>query len=775
MPIWIHNYSQVRDNIDVFRYDTEPAVFPQYVAANPIAYNPNLFTNQESITVNGEQIPITVDFSGCRVGQKKYGDGGSVWCGDANQDGSFEPNEGFIACKESTNAVFPFCNAFWAYAKAGDQASCSLNNISISERIALYKNSGTINPPYTPHQPCESFLANSCVFDSYWADNRGYNPQPFKKIDPRISTNGKYWNNTNLWFSGSWWGDVLVENDGPKYGEPDGYEYAITVGHPITTSPCSTTLTFSYFDKELNEIQYREFECPCNAWGNPPNCISLQEDYHRLWVMKPDQEPIPDHIKRYKVLQGPIRNNHPTYGFHENYTITKVIHKLENGISVGIADRSKPFTFGVDPALIGLGLNYNGNEQLYFQGQGEDGGSVFTVTPEGETIYVGRHENTHGTKFGISNRDTIDASSCSTPDDVFLIAGDELVLNTRCALDIYHPNEISEESTTDIKLNLGNLNNYLSYTNDILGTIEKPKIKTYVFPEFIVNPDVNIENISDVNKKYPLKEVPYLSRESKNTFFENSNNIIFGSKKMLQASELNELQEKFYKNQSLFVEYVKNWITYSKIYGVDSLGFTRTGNSSINPFGFDLNKIIPLNIDMVKINKTAQTEYVITMNAGWYLLNSNLTLLSAGEGLVQYFGRYGNNDFIHLTENQSITINLNNITSFQTNLTTVNIKQNNIINCTNYEELKDNTNGILQVSPCGAQRNLLFFKELKNATYTSQITFNEPPSILSPLPPLPFYGYLEKNLGSNNLLLYTKTTGQGLSFYFANDVPIEFT
>ena len=43
--------------------------------------------------------------------------------------------------------------------------------------------------------------------------------------------------------------------------------------------------------------------------------------------------------------------------------------------------------------------------------------------------------------------------------------------------------------------------------------------------------------------------------ESINNIFENSNIVAFNEQKMLQAAELNELQEKFYKNQSLTIQF----------------------------------------------------------------------------------------------------------------------------------------------------------------------------------------------------------------------------
>jgi hypothetical protein len=52
---------------------------------------------------------------------------------------------------------------------------------------------------------------------------------------------------------------------------------------------------------------------------------------------------------------------------------------------------------------------------------------------------------------------------------------------------------------------------------------------------------------------------------------------------MLQAAELNELQEKFYKNQSLLVKYYNNWLTKQNIESkvTDLIGFSDKINLEI--------------------------------------------------------------------------------------------------------------------------------------------------------------------------------------------------
>jgi hypothetical protein len=84
----------------------------------------------------------------------------------------------------------------------------------------------------------------------------------------------------------------------------------------------------------------------------------------------------------------------------------------------------------------------------------------------------------------------------------------------------------------------------------------------------------------------------------------------------LQSTELNELQERFYLNQTLDNNFLANWLIFSEDYS----SITGTTDPYIGPFN---QKIIPLNPNQIQASLTDSIE--ITMKSGWYKLTEHHT------------------------------------------------------------------------------------------------------------------------------------------------------
>lgn len=714
MAIWIHDRlnPQVSSKCELYLYSREPTVYPTYTDAPIIGYNPNVYTNFEKVTVDGEVKNVKVDFSGVTITNKRLGDGSLVNC---------QIPGGCI------NDPWPRCDAFFAYTTAGDQVSCQSGGCGTLDCFTA------------------GFFVNPATGELRY---------PYKIIDPRIEENAKYWNNVNLWYNGSYTGNVLVKNNGPSY-ENGGYEYLLTVGHPITTSPCLGPAYFQFLDPETNNIIGRFFECPCVAFGSSTPeyagnqqwtggwsgfiCVGndgvLTNDNYRLWVMSPGQEPIPNSIKRYKILKGLIPSGFPTYGWHNNHNITKTI--IQNFVNK--PDRSLPFSYGFGQFTLSntqFGLDF-----IYF-GQGDDGAGTFTVNPEGETIFMGWNGNVHGYFDSYNVNQTIDGpGKCNGNLFYKDEETDRIEVNTWCLPAIYHPEEIfsnyPENDPCILKgairgpIGFGaELNNALDVLNQRLLELNKPQLVTYQFLNtlFDTQDEINLPPISDNTEKFPLKEYPYLSRESKNSFYENTNLVNFEQRKMLQASELNELQEKFYRKQKLFVEFTRNWLSkkYLTASNEDGLGFNpvtsfmRKTNRNILPPFTKVNLIIPFSEDSYEIIFQEQN-YYIKLKPNWYTLFSqyrmgDLDPLTASGYLIN--SQYTKNiDFVKIKEEIlvpiSVDVPINTSITATSEIPTISVSGNilidvfNLVDCSDYSDLKDNSGGSSLNSPCGAKRNLL--------------------------------------------------------------------
>jgi hypothetical protein len=91
----------------------------------------------------------------------------------------------------------------------------------------------------------------------------------------------------------------------------------------------------------------------------------------------------------------------------------------------------------------------------------------------------------------------------------------------------------------------------------------------------------------------------------------------------LQSSELNELQERFYLNQTLDNNLISNWLIFTDDYS------NITGSTFDNYLGIPSSGILPLNPNLVEINESS-SDLVIKINPGWYRINdfktSNISL-----------------------------------------------------------------------------------------------------------------------------------------------------
>lgn len=86
----------------------------------------------------------------------------------------------------------------------------------------------------------------------------------------------------------------------------------------------------------------------------------------------------------------------------------------------------------------------------------------------------------------------------------------------------------------------------------------------------------------------------------------------------LQTSELNEIQERFYLDQTLNSFLIGNWLIYSSDYSYV------TGSTMDTYDGLSVNGIIPSNPNQIEIYYDNEN-IIVNMNSGWYRINHTLT------------------------------------------------------------------------------------------------------------------------------------------------------
>jgi hypothetical protein len=775
---WFEPYNQSDNIVDIYTYSQDAQVYPTFVAPYPTGLNLSNYTRNQTVIINGVGVTYSVDFSGVTNTPKLLGSDGGMYC---------DNNRCKIDCPN-----WPYCKAFFLYSSPG----CQLLN-----------------------DGCVCLTNDNLTTVLVSAAPDGGIRYPSRLINPMDSSKARYWNNPNLWYNVFANGYVLIKNDGPAPGELGSEEYVITTGHPLTTSPCSDLYgerSFSFSDTINNTTITRRFVCPCVAWDLPhgvfqnggwngdmcgtssidPLSLGFTNDGYRLWVMKAGQAPIPDSITRYKVLLGSLPNNQmsettgwPVYDLDSHMRVSKYLtYKKTNG----------PFGFVPDRTENVSTFSYAGIANFYvstFSGQGDDGHPSFTITQDQnpETIFIGWNRLTTRTRS--KNIPTI----CGSVNSLEAAAryynindGRNIVVNQECDPGVFNPTLIDgyiegEFSTDPAEVingkYFGNAARDVLYnlTQPLLTLYGKPNIVFYQFPGEMYTPDVPfLGNITESNTKYPLRNSPYLSRESINNIFENSNIVAFNEQKMLQAAELNELQEKFYKNQSLSIQFYNNWFTKNNLTqnATDILGISGI-NFKLNPilrvYSPGANTTTPLNPFSITIFKSPENIYTITIHKDYYRLVSNFAGIkfdvlfgTAPDGKINH-----NVDYVNILIDQITTIDLNDMTEEEICFINVRIDYGNIITCNDYLELKDNS-GDTTNAPCGASRNFLRLAAAdpiistlilkNNVGFGGDITANN----LSPV-----NNQAGEIYPATYLLAYAKKENGVITFYHSNGIKIQ--
>ena len=418
---WFEPYNQSANIVDIYTYSEPAQVYPNWVIPYPTGLNLSNYTRNQTVKIDGDDVNYSVDFSGVTNTPKYLGSNGGMYC---------DNDQCKVGCPD-----WPYCKAFFLYASPG----CQLLN-----------------------DGCVCLTDTNIVTVLQGAAPDGVIRYPSRLITDK----GRYWNNPNLWYNVFVNGYVLIKNDGPAPGELGSEEYVITVGHPITTSPCSDLYgerQFSFSDTINNTTVTRKFVCPCVAWNlphgvhnagladgdacgtatNDPLSLGFSSDSYRLWVMKADQAPIPNSIKRYKVLVGSLPTNQmsettgwPVYDLDSHMRVSKYLtYKKTNGQFGFVPDRTEnvsTFSYG------GINSSYVSD----FQGQGDDGHPSFTVTQDQnpETIFIGW--NGVNTKVRSKNIPTVcgPVNSLEAAERYYYIDDSQnVVINQECDPGVFNP------------------------------------------------------------------------------------------------------------------------------------------------------------------------------------------------------------------------------------------------------------------------------------------------------------------------------------------------
>jgi hypothetical protein len=773
---WLEPYDSNRQTlVDIYNYAGHHHQYPEFAQFPISEVNTLAFFRNETIVVNNQSINYSVNFSGATVSFGKWhGDNGGIWCGSA--------------CR-ANNRPWPFCKAWWLYCAVGSQSVAGQNgcaDMTPQNSLEIFETAPDGGLHY-PTRLIDPFGAGMPI-----ADPDGDNP----------IQNYRYWNNSNLWFNAFNNGMVLIKNTGPAY-EDGGEEYLLSVGHPITAQPCERDQSFSFFDSDTEQTITRIFQCPCVAWELPvsgflcaPPNGTLTQDGYRLWIMKKGQQPIPSSILRHKVLLGTLPTNimdinkgWPVYDVDCHMRVSKyLVFKKSNGNISAVPDRSLGRTEMI---------SYGGfNQNLWhspFAGQGDDGHPSFTITQSSnpETIFMGW--NSMATKCS-SKIQPLDENSAKNLYRKVFDGGPNgfmsITVNQELDPGIFNPTSFSNYDPEDFSTDPATVTGYqlfssagsgLSQTQIILKVLDKPQIVFYQFPGLIQQPDDSTLDAISVNSiKFPLKESPYLSRESKNNIFENSNTIAFNRQTMLQAGELNELQEKFYKNQSLTIRGYNKWLTKANlqqnpenIFGT----YTRKAIRGVDNFGYSANNIIPLDPMSISIGASPNGTYTITASPDQYrVVSAHKEIINYAETSFQdqiKSNTFINNvDYIHILENKTTSVDLTSMTDTQVCWIIFTIDTGNIITCNEYPELKDNTGGDSTNAPCGASRNLL---RIEGSLSNTLILISDigTTTVISSMNDSPVNNAANATKPPKFILAYAKKENGIVTFYHSNGIKIQ--
>jgi hypothetical protein len=719
--MYIHNYPAVANKINLFNYSNEATVYPNWVPGNISGLNPEVFTNNDTVTIEGETITVSIDFSGINVSPRLLGDAGGIY-GGAGRCNINDPIEGCCEFGDGydnrTNSEhcrdygWPFCNAYWGYALPSTQGG----------------QGGDVG--------CQERTLSSPIFRA----PDGRLKFPYRTISGISQEDGAYWNNPTLWNNGfANTTAFLAEHDGAKHGESGGYEYLLSLGHPITTQPCrDEPYTFSFWDPQQNTFISRKFRCPCVAWGTSTPCSScgvensqnawigkyctgddavLTNDAYRLWIMDSNEPPIPNYIKRYKLLKGELPVGLPSYVLRRSNLISKEIVEFSEEFNekILVPDLNIPGSYGFK------NLNNQLVNYIAYSGEGDDGQIVLTVTKDGETI-VHRKDGVNVGTITIQGQLTAPITGENRCNDIyndlFIKNGNFLDINSWCVPDIYHRDEVQNPkklltNTLNALPEATSANDSRNRLNVRLEQLGKPKLVFYSYGSSINEGDsINLPEINQNNvENLPLKTSPYLSRESLNNIFRNTNVVAFRQQKMLQASELNEIQEKFYRKQKLLVEHTRNWLTRENLIQNPNDLFC-TSDKNVIFENYRLNKCLPIEQNKITIDSTAD-QFSLNIDPTYLLLKSNFK-----QGILNEVFRFTllqsnphkSLNFYKLQNRLTIGFTIDNLTETNVKIFTIGVDYGNLISCNEYPELRDNSGGSVQTAPCGADRNVLIDK-----------------------------------------------------------------
>lgn len=141
-----------------------------------------------------------------------------------------------------------------------------------------------------------------------------------------------------------------------------------------------------------------------------------------------------------------------------------------------------------------------------------------------------------------------------------------------------------------------------------------------------------LSELQTTEKINPLSSSPYLSRFSSNIQSLNFSNIGYFKSLNVQASELNELQESAYNQNSKTIEMIHNWFG-NYLLNPQNDGITFNGPTNISPvlqniFNKDIfNLKIPILTPLSKNQIYKTTNNYISISAGWYFLKKEDSFL----------------------------------------------------------------------------------------------------------------------------------------------------
>lgn len=155
----------------------------------------------------------------------------------------------------------------------------------------------------------------------------------------------------------------------------------------------------------------------------------------------------------------------------------------------------------------------------------------------------------------------------------------------------------------------------------------------YTIP--VVNGGYVYEPLKNLTPYTPLTETPYLSRYSTKEISLDFDFLGFRPTFSLQASELNELQELFFAQQSKTIEMIHNWFGFRFFSSKSDNGPSNLSPVFLQYFGSSClsdkwSVLTPINPNMIKLVTDSNNETKsIQIDSGWYFLKNTSLDFSA--------------------------------------------------------------------------------------------------------------------------------------------------